>query len=341
MNALVEQKKPGGAVAMGSGGGAVSLKPQNLGEVVAFANIMATADLALPKHLRANPGACMAVAMQAFRWEMDPFAVANKTYFVNDRIAYEAQLVASVIHTRAPIRGRPRYEFIGEDAARQCKITCVMADGEEREYLSPRFDKILTKNSPLWKSDPDQQLGYFSIRSWARRHTPEVILGVYTADEVETFEPIEREVKPKSSGLAERLAGSQRGAGFSREHVDQTTGEVIEAEVVDVTEGEAQEAEDAAEEPTTAGEPENAASDPDFSPDVDPDPINPAEFLKEAERYIDMAEKSDILSGLYFQWKAEGALAALKKDDQRAFDGLIKLLNSKMAELEKKEGVSR
>ena len=56
-------------------------------EVVEFAKTMVKADLALPKHMRGNVGACMAVAMQAMEWQMNPFAVANKSYAVNDRLA--------------------------------------------------------------------------------------------------------------------------------------------------------------------------------------------------------------------------------------------------------------
>lgn len=207
------------AVSMESVGAGGALAPKNLGDVVAFAQVMARADIALPKHLRGNDGACMAVSMQAMRWEMDPFAVANKSYSVNDRLAYEAQLIAAVVHTRAPIQGRPNYVYTGQGNSRRCQVTCKMIDGEEREYTSPEFGQITTKNSPLWKSDPDQQLGYFAIRSWARRHTPEVILGVYTPEEAATFsEP--RDVTPQGTGLRARLEASrsQPQAGFTSSH---------------------------------------------------------------------------------------------------------------------------
>jgi hypothetical protein len=238
-------------VSMESVGAGGALAPKTLGDVVAFAKVMSRAAIALPKHLRDNDGACMAVAMQAMRWEMDPFAVANKSYSVNDRLAYEAQLIAAVVHTRAPIRGRPNYIFTGQGVTRRCQVVCVMADGEEREYTSPEFGQITTKNSPLWKSDPDQQLGYFAIRSWARRHTPEVILGVYTPEETATFNEV-RDVTPRPSGLRERLETRREAAleGFTSAQAeeqskalddaldgdqipahDAETGEVIDAEV--------------------------------------------------------------------------------------------------------------
>lgn len=207
------------SVSMDQAGGGGMLAPKSLGEVVAFAQVMSRADLALPRHLRGNDGACMAVAMQAMRWEMDPFAVANKSYSVNDRLAYEAQLIAAVVHTRAPILGRPAYSYSGEGPTRRCTVTCVMADGEERLYESPTFGQITTKNSPLWKTDPDQQLGYYAIRSWARRHAPETILGVYTPDEVADFRDHgAREAPP---ALTDRLkAQAADRPGFSPGHID-------------------------------------------------------------------------------------------------------------------------
>lgn len=224
-------QKPGtqlAQVGMEKSGAGAMLMPQSLKEVVDFATVMSRADIALPRHLRENPGACLAVAMQAFRWEMDPFAVANKTYFVNDRIAYEAQLVAAVVITRAPVKARPDYTYSGEGPTRRCKVEVTMKDGQVLEYESPMFKDILTKNSPLWKADLDQQLGYFSIRSWARRHSPDVILGVYTPDEVEVM----RDVTPRETGLSAKLAANgQQTGGFSPTNVEAA----LEVDFVDVS----------------------------------------------------------------------------------------------------------
>lgn len=150
-----------------------------------FAKMMAIAQVAIPKHLRNNPGACLAVAMQASEWKMSPFAVANKSYSVNDRLAYEAQLVNAVILRRAPIKGRFLVDYEGEGDQRRCRVAVNLVEGGEVEYVSPPFGKIPVKNSPLWKSDPDQQLFYYSSRAMCRRHFPDVLLGIYTPDEFE------------------------------------------------------------------------------------------------------------------------------------------------------------
>ncbi len=154
-------------------------------QIMEFAKIMSLAAVAIPKHLRENPGACLAVAIQASEWGMSPFAVANKSYSVNDRLAYEAQLVNAVILKRAPIKGRFKIFYTGDGQQRKCKVSATLEDGETVEYESPAIEKIKVKNSPLWQSDPDQQLFYFSSRSMCRRHFPDVLLGVYTPDELE------------------------------------------------------------------------------------------------------------------------------------------------------------
>jgi hypothetical protein len=195
----------------------VSIAPQNLGDIVRFAEVMAKADIALPKHLRGNPGACMAVAMQALEWEMSPFAVAQKSYSVNGTIAYEAQLIAAVVNTRSGIKGRLRYAFDGTGDKLTCTVTGTL-DGEDFSYTSPPVGAITTKNSPLWKSDPQQQLGYFSARSWARRYVPEVLLGVYDRDETEAFGPDNaRDVTPAKPALGERLRSGASSAPIDGE----------------------------------------------------------------------------------------------------------------------------
>lgn len=196
------------SVAFGREAGGANLAPQNLGDIVRFAEVMSKADIAIPKHLRMNPGACLAVCMQAFKWEMDPFSVAQKSYKVGDQMAYEAQLIAAVINTRAGLKRRPAIDYEGDGPDRVCIVTFDADDGSQHVYRSPRFAAITTKNSPLWKSDPDQQLGYYSIRAGARRHFPEVILGVYDRDEIAEA----RDVTPPAdqrSGFAARIAAQR------------------------------------------------------------------------------------------------------------------------------------
>ncbi|MDQ0510935.1 recombinase RecT [Ancylobacter amanitiformis] len=179
----------------------------NMSQVLEFAKIMAIGGVAIRKHLRGNPGTCLAVTIQAIEWRMSPFAVANKSYSVNDQLAYEAQLIHAVILMRAPLKGRPKFRFEGEGGTRKCIVWGVLDDGTDDtvEYVSPAFDKITPKNSPLWKADPDQQHGYYSVRAFARRHFPDVILGVYAVDEIEHDRGAPRDVTPARPTLGQAL----------------------------------------------------------------------------------------------------------------------------------------
>lgn len=182
----VTQAKLGAQVAITSGDNGFAVTPQTLSDIVEFAKFMCQSNAGIPAYLRGNAPDCAAITMQALKWNFDPFSVAQKSYKVKDVLAYEAQLIAAVVNTRSGIKGRLKYAYEGEGAALTCTVTGIL-DGDEYSYTSPPVGAITTKNSPLWKTDPQQQLGYYSARSWARRYTPEVLLGVYDRDEAEDF----------------------------------------------------------------------------------------------------------------------------------------------------------
>ncbi len=193
---------------------------QSMAELFEMAKLMSLAKTAVPKHLRGNPGACLAVCIQALEWRMSPFAVANKSYEVNDRIAYESQLIVAVLNARAPLQERLRYTYEGEGVEMKCTVSGVIkGEATALEYESPQIKNIKVKNSPLWTSDPKQQLGYYSARSWARRHCPDVLLGIYAEDELREEGDGPRDITP-ATGLKDRLTGAKDGSrGFSAEHV--------------------------------------------------------------------------------------------------------------------------
>ena len=210
---------------------------QNMSEVLEFSKLMSLSDGAVPKHLRGNPGACLAVVTQALEWRMSPFAVANKSYFVNDRIAFESQLIHAIIEARAPLTGRLKASYEGSGADRKCIVTGYLKDEVDPViYTSPAVKDITVKNSPLWKSDPDQQLWYYASRAWARRFCPDVLLGIYSKDELEadgghTGPDKAKDVTPKPK-IADRLKGN-RGRGFDAGHVEKQTATVINESAVD------------------------------------------------------------------------------------------------------------
>ena len=190
------------------------LDPAAMQNMVAFADFMCKAVITVPKHLQGNSGDCLAVTMQAMQWGMNPFAVAQKTHLVNGNLGYEAQLVNAVIIAKAPILGRPNFEWYGDWSkvnGEECKAhdigvrTWVTIKGEsEPRVLDVSFAQVGTvRNSPLWVNDPKQQIAYLATKKLARLHFPDVILGVYTEDELQDYAPVV-DVTPQEKP-AERL----------------------------------------------------------------------------------------------------------------------------------------
>lgn len=165
------------------GGSGVQI--QNFAQQVDMAKWIAKGGYAIPVHLRDNVGACLAVLDISQRWGFSPYQVARLCYVVNDQLAFMAQLVVAVINKFAPLEGRLRYEFEGEGDARVCIVRGVPKNETEAlEYRTPPLGKITPKNSPLWKSDSDQQLAYLGGTRFCRRHFPEILIGIYSPEEL-------------------------------------------------------------------------------------------------------------------------------------------------------------
>ena len=214
-----------GAIAISDHVGGVAF--QSMSELLEFAKLLSVSGTAIPKHLRGNPGGCLAVTIQALEWRMSPIAVANKSYEVNDRIAYESQLIHAVVEARAPLKQRLRGTFTGEGDALSCTVTGhFKGEVDSVTYESPPLSKITPRNSPLWKTDPKQQLWYYTVRAFARRYCPDVLIGIYSADELEDAGEM-KDVTPAPS-LKERLNKRKGDKGFSEAHVERET-KAIEA----------------------------------------------------------------------------------------------------------------
>ena len=173
------------APAVATSSAALMLDSGTLDRLMRVADIMATGRATVPKHLQGNPGDCLAVAMQAVRWNMDPFVVAQKTHLVGGTLGYEAQLVNAVIQSSGAIDGRFHYEYRGDGNALECRVGAVIRGEPEitwGEWLC--IASVKTKNSPVWSTNPKQQLGYLQVKYWSRLYTPGAILGVYTPEEL-------------------------------------------------------------------------------------------------------------------------------------------------------------
>lgn len=170
--------------------GELMMNPESMDRVIRMAEMMAGGKSTVPAHLQKNPADCMAVVLQAMQWGMLPHIVAQKTHIVNGTLGYEAQLVNAVVQESGCITGRFHYEYRGNSPTMECRVGAVIRGEREitwGEWLNEA--KVTTKNSPLWKTNPRQQMGYLQVKNWARLYAPGAILGVYTPDEFDAPQP--------------------------------------------------------------------------------------------------------------------------------------------------------
>jgi hypothetical protein len=235
------------------GSTALILDPRHLSQMVAVADIMAKGKATVPSHLRGNQGDCLAVVMQATQWGMNPFAVAQKTHVVNGALGYEAQLVNAVVNTMAPTKDRLNYEWFGEwtrvmgkfeereskkkvdedtgkplkyrvpawniadEAGLGVRVWATMKGEDQPRVLELLLVQCRVRNSPLWADDPRQQIAYLAVKRWTRLHCPDVLLGVYTPDELD-------EALPKNMGSAEVVGPTVKPELLARAEAAAATG---------------------------------------------------------------------------------------------------------------------
>lgn len=205
-NDIAITSQPGATV----GTAAAIFSPEGMNQLVRFAELMAQSKATVPQHLAGKPADCLAVTMQAAQWGMNPFAVAQKTHVVNGTLGYEAQLVNAVVSSSNLLTSRLNYRWDGDWAKVDGKtdkspsltvtVSAVIKGESEPRELTISMAQAGVRNSPLWEQDPRQQLAYLCVKRWARLHAPDVLLGVYTPDELQENAPrVERDITPPAA----------------------------------------------------------------------------------------------------------------------------------------------
>ena len=178
-----------------------SLVPANMTEAIQLAGMMADSKL-VPQHLQGAQADCFMVIEQASRWRMSPFAVAQSTSSIQGKLMFEGKLVVAAVHNSGILSKRLSFEFEGEGQHLAVIVSGTIRGEDQPRTVRVGISEVATNNS-MWTKQPQQQLCYSGARVWARRHAPEVMLGVYVPEEFSDAEPqqsaprAERDVTPE------------------------------------------------------------------------------------------------------------------------------------------------
>lgn len=180
-------------------------------QIIKFAEVMSKGLITVPTHLSGNITDCTAITIQAMQWRMNPFLVAQKTHVVNGMISYEDELINAVVNNCAPTTGKLKTEWHGDwdgilgrvkivkqgkddvyakdwsdedEQGLYVKVWATIIGEDTPRELTLSMTQVVTRNSKLWIEDPREQLAHLAVKRWARMHCPEVVIGVYTPEEV-------------------------------------------------------------------------------------------------------------------------------------------------------------
>jgi hypothetical protein len=176
------------------------------------ATLMSSSGL-VPDHLKGagKVADCFLVAAQAFRWRMDPFAVAQHTFVLKGKLGYEGKLIAAVVNSHRRIDARLAYTYSGEGASRSVSVSARIKGEDKDRTVEGSVGRWATDNEQ-WKKDPDQMLAYRGARQWARRHMPEAMIGIQAEEEIAAV-AIEAKEPPRTlEALTERLMAPEAPA---------------------------------------------------------------------------------------------------------------------------------
>jgi len=167
---------------------------------------------------------CILVANQAHKWNADVFAVAAESYVVGNKLGYQGKLIAAVVNARGklttPLRaihsnmkgdefaavvyGSKTVDLQSLNKEEKKEIFALLiryADKDDQEanrelamadVLAVRVSvgqcKTLNKEGKVnaqWTKDPEQKLVYTGTTKWARRYTPELMVGILSDDDID------------------------------------------------------------------------------------------------------------------------------------------------------------
>lgn len=187
------------------------LDNDSMNSMMKVAELMAKSHVQIPDHLKNKVGDCFGIVMVAMQWRMNPFMVAQGTYYQRGKIGYEAKLINAVAMSTGVLREEPEYQFYGDWSKILGNI--IEKKGDKGKYYVANWDKkdeiglgvtisakigrfgglrkmsvnlnqCWPRFSTQWATDPQQQISYAAITKLIKRYAPGALLGVNTEDDL-------------------------------------------------------------------------------------------------------------------------------------------------------------
>lgn len=145
----------------------------------------------VPKEYQKNSGNCMIAIEMASRINTSPMMVMQNLYIVNGRPAWSSQWIISMINSSHRYKTELQYEFGHEQADGGLSCRAWAEDWSGHKVYGPKVTMTMAnaegwvnKNGSKWKTMPEVMIQYRAASFFGRMNCPDMIMGIYSADEV-------------------------------------------------------------------------------------------------------------------------------------------------------------
>ena len=143
----------------------------------------------IPTVFQKSPSDVFNVLAVCMRFGFDFYATVWECSIIKGRLFFSGKMVHAMLNASGHLSERLNFEYSGEGDNRK-----VTVRGRIQGEMSPRIVEVFVREvrteNENWKRQPDQMLSYSGARVWARRHLPEVLLGLMFEDEAETMKDV-------------------------------------------------------------------------------------------------------------------------------------------------------
>ena len=143
----------------------------------------------VPKDYQGNEANCLIAIEQACRLKISPLMVMQNLYIVNGRPAWSSQFIISMINSSGKYKTEIQFELTGEGDSLACYAYTL--DKNSRKVVGPTITMAiaqaegwLNRNGSKWKTMPEVMIRYRAASFFGRLNCPDLIMGIYSAEEV-------------------------------------------------------------------------------------------------------------------------------------------------------------
>jgi len=168
---------------------------QNLLDTARFNQLWCIADVyakskIVPDHFKGDPASVFVVLEMALRVGAHPFQALQNCYVIHGRPAWEGKFIIALINTSGLLDGVLDWKHNGkqgDDGGWICFATLKGGKKIQKEltWKEVKAEGWLGKQGSKWASMPEMMFAYRSAAQLARKYFPQVLLGMYSRDEVE------------------------------------------------------------------------------------------------------------------------------------------------------------